>query len=75
MTQLGMGVAALNHESKFQSAYEQGMKKTEYWQHTFDDCINLVARLPALAARIFRNVYNPGAPLPSIDKDLDLVGK
>ncbi|KAF5365614.1 hypothetical protein D9758_003214 [Tetrapyrgos nigripes] len=74
MTQLGMGVAALNHGSAFQAAYEQGMKKTEYWQHTFDDCINLVARLPALAARIFRNVYNPGAPLPSIDKNLDLVG-
>ncbi|KAH6918655.1 citrate synthase [Coprinopsis sp. MPI-PUGE-AT-0042] len=74
MTQLGMGVAALNHDSAFQSAYEKGMKKTEYWEPTLDDCINLIARLPALAARIYRNVYKPGTELPAISKDLDLVG-
>jgi len=75
MTQLGMGVAALNHGSSFQVAYEKGMKKPEYWTHTLEDCINLIAQLPALAARIYRNVYKPGSPLPTINKDLDLVGK
>jgi len=74
MTQLGMGVAALNKESKFAAAYESGIKKTEYWTHTLEDCINLIARLPALAARIYRNVYNPGQPIAPINKDLDLVG-
>ena len=75
MTQLGVGVAALNHDSSFQAAYEKGMKKPEYWTHTLEDCINLIAQLPALAARIYRNVYKPGSPLPTINKDLDLVGK
>jgi citrate synthase len=74
MTQLGIGVAALNHDSSFQAAYEKGMKKSEYWTYTLDDSINLVARLPALAARIYRNVYKPGTPLPEIDPELDLVG-
>lgn len=74
MTQLGMGVAALNHDSSFQAAYEKGMKKQEYWTHTLEDCINLIARLPALAARIYRNVYKPDAQLAPIDKNLDLVG-
>lgn len=74
MTQLGIGVAALNHDSSFQSAYEKGIKKSEYWTHTYEDCINLLARLPALAARIYRNVYHPGKEIPAIDKDLDLVG-
>ncbi|KAH9926219.1 citrate synthase [Fomitopsis serialis] len=74
MTQLGMGVAALNKESKFAVAYEQGIKKTEYWTYTLEDSMNLLARLPALAARIFRNVYNPGKPIPGVSKDLDLVG-
>jgi len=74
MTQLGIGVAALNHDSSFQAAYEKGMKKSEYWTHTLDDSLNLVARLPALAARIYRNVYKPGAALPEINPDLDLVG-
>ncbi len=75
MTQLGMGVAALNHESKFQAAYEQGIKKSEYWTYALEDSINLLARLPALAARIYRNIYNPGKPIPKINKDLDLVGE
>ncbi|THH33879.1 hypothetical protein EUX98_g239 [Antrodiella citrinella] len=74
MTQLGMGVAALNHDSKFAAAYEEGIKKSEYWTHTLDDCINLIARLPALAARIYRNVYKPGQEIPAINKDIDLVG-
>jgi citrate synthase len=74
MTQLSIGVAALNHGSAFQTAYEEGIKKSEYWVTTLDDCINLIARLPALAARIYRNVYRPGSPLPALDKNLDLVG-
>lgn len=75
MTQLGVGVAALNHDSQFQAAYERGMKKSEYWTHTLEDCLTLIARLPALAARIYRNVYKPGNELPVLDKDLDLVGE
>lgn len=75
MTQLGIGVAALNHDSVFQAAYEKGIKKSEYWQPTLDDCIDLIAKLPALAARIYRNVYHPNNDLPAINKDLDLVGK
>ena len=75
MTQLGIGVAALNQDSAFQAAYEKGMPKSQYWEHTLDDCINLVARLPAIAARIYRNVYNPGVTMPDIDKNLDLVGE
>ncbi|KAJ7632548.1 citrate synthase-like protein [Roridomyces roridus] len=67
-------VAALNHESLFQAAYEKGIKKSEYWTYTLDDCINLIARLPALAARIYRNVYKPGTALPPLNKDLDLIG-
>jgi len=74
MTQLAMGVAALNHDSSFAAAYEKGIKKTDYWQPVLDDSLDLVAKLPALAARIYRNVYHPGTKLPSIDKNLDLVG-
>ncbi|KAG8969653.1 hypothetical protein FRC03_001525 [Tulasnella sp. 419] len=74
MTQLGMGVAALNQESKFAAAYEKGVKKTEYWTYALEDSLNLIAKLPALAARIYRNTYYPGRPLAELDKDADLVG-
>jgi hypothetical protein len=75
MTQLGIGVAALNQESSFQAAYEKGIKKSEYWEYTLDDSLKLIARLPVIAARIYRNVYRQGSDIPAIDKDLDLVGK
>jgi citrate synthase len=75
MTQLGIGVAALNHSSAFQAAYENGMKKSEYWTHALDDCIDLIAKLPVIAARIYRNVYHPDNQLPAINRDLDLVGE
>jgi citrate synthase len=74
MTQLGMGVAALNHDSVFQKAYERGVKKTEYWAHAFEDALTLIARLPALSARIYNNIYRDGAPTPAVDTSLDLVG-
>lgn len=75
MTQLGMGVAALNHDSKFQAAYERGIKKNEYWTYTLEDCLDLIAKLPALAARIYRNVYHPVKAIVPVNKRLDLVGK
>ncbi|KAL4068050.1 citrate synthase-like protein [Scleroderma citrinum] len=74
MSQLSMGVAALNHDSVFQAAYERGINKTDYWTYTLEDCINLVAKMPTLAARIYRNIYHPDRSTVPIDKDLDLVG-
>ncbi|KAH7889276.1 citrate synthase-like protein [Phlebopus sp. FC_14] len=74
MTQLGMGVAALNHDSAFQAAYERGIKKSEYWSYVLEDCLDLIAKLPALAARIYRNIYHPEKSIAPIDKNLDLVG-
>lgn len=75
MTQLGMGVAALNHDSKFVVAYDKGAKKTEYWTYVLEDSLNLIAKLPALAARIYRNTHHPHTSLPLIDKNQDLVGR
>jgi citrate synthase len=69
-----MGVAALNHDSAFAAAYEKGVKKADYWTYTYEDSINLLAKLPALAARIYRNIYKAGEELPDVQKDLDLVG-
>lgn len=74
MTQLGMAVAALNHESKFAAAYEKGVKKTEYWTYALEDSLSLIAKLPALAARIYRNAYYPGKDIAPIKADQDLVG-
>jgi citrate synthase len=75
MTQFGIAVASLNRRSVFRGAYEKGIRKQDYWTYTLDDCLSLIGRLPALAARIYRNTYHPEKALPSIDRGLDLVGK
>lgn len=75
MTQFAMGVAALNQYSAFSAAYEKGIKKSEYWTYALTDALDLIAKLPAVAARIFSNVYQDGKPLPSLDKKLDLIGE
>lgn len=54
MTQLSVAVGALNTESKFAKAYEKGLPKADYWEPTFDDSISLLAKIPRVAALVFR---------------------
>jgi citrate synthase len=82
MTQFGIAVASLNTSSQFAAAYERGIKKTEYWTHTLEDSIDLIAKLPSIAARIYYNVRHPGkagssdaASSLAVNPKLDLVGK
>lgn len=74
MTQFAAATAALNHDSAFSAAYTKGIKKAEYWSPTFDDSIDLIAKLPAVAARIYYNVHGKGDGKQAIDPNLDLIG-
>merc|ERR1719215_1032213 len=49
------------------------MKKADYWLLTLEDSLNLVAQIPILAARIFRNIWFDGKHIP-IDESLDWAG-
>lgn len=74
MTQLAMGLLALQPGSAFGQAYRSGnLKKSDYWQSTLEDSLTLVAQIPVLAARIFRNVYFNGQHIPS-DHSMDWAG-
>jgi citrate synthase len=67
---LFVAVTALEHESTFSQAYAKGLDKKKYWEYTFEDSMSLIAKLPAIAARIYRNIYKDGI-LPAIAKDKD----
>ena len=45
MTQLSMGVMACQTESKFQAAYNAGVHKSEYWETTLEDSLDLIAKV------------------------------
>jgi citrate synthase len=60
MTQFSIGVMALQNESVFAKAYSEGVNKKEYWDFTYEDAMNLIARLPRIAAYIYRRKYKNG---------------
>jgi citrate synthase len=57
MTMFVVGVMALQTESNFAKEYSKGMNKKDYWEHTFDDAMDLIARLPRIAAYVYRRKY------------------
>ncbi|MCB9046426.1 MAG: citrate (Si)-synthase, eukaryotic [Chitinophagales bacterium] len=70
MTLFCMGVMALQTESKFAKAYKDGISKKEHWDYIYEDTITLIARLPQLAAYIYRRKYHDGHGIEP-DSDLD----
>ncbi|XP_067931312.1 probable citrate synthase 2, mitochondrial [Watersipora subatra] len=70
MAQLSAAVNLLSSESLFSKAYADGVKKTEYWQYAYEDSMNLIAKLPTIAAIIYRNLYRDGK-VAAIEGNLD----
>jgi len=60
MTQFVVAIMSLQTESHFAKRYAKGMSKAEYWDAVFDDSMDLIARLPRIAAYIYRRKYKFG---------------
>ncbi|GLV48654.1 knockdown [Carabus blaptoides fortunei] len=71
MSQLSCAVTALNHDSKFAKAYESGVHKSKYWEYVYEDSMDLIAKLPVVAATIYRNTYRDGSGIGAIDTSKD----
>lgn len=70
MAQFSIAVTALESESKFAKAYASGVNKTEYWNYSFEDCLDLLGKLPMIASKIYRNIFKDGK-IGSIDLNKD----
>ena len=57
MTMFVTGVMALQTESNFAKEYAKGINKKDYWNATYDDAMDLIARLPRIAAYVYRRKY------------------
>ncbi len=60
MTEFVIAIMALQTESNFAKKYSEGMNKKDYWDAMFDDVMDLIARLPRVAAYIYRRKYKNG---------------
>ncbi|MDZ4667447.1 MAG: citrate (Si)-synthase, eukaryotic [bacterium] len=70
MTQFSIGIMAMQTDSVFAKAYREGINKKDYWDPTYEDVCNLLARLPYVAAYIYRRTYKDNvhiAPKPELD--------
>jgi citrate synthase len=57
MTMFVTAIMALQTESNFAKRYAEGINKKDYWDPVFDDAMDLIARLPRVAAYIYRRKY------------------
>jgi len=57
MTMFVTGIMALQTESNFAKEYASGLNKKDYWNPVYDDAMDLIARLPRIAAYVYRRKY------------------
>ncbi len=70
MTMFSMAILAMQNESDFLRLYDAGMMKTDYWEPYLEDSLNLIARLPTIAAYIYNLKYRSSShtyPNPDLD--------
>jgi citrate synthase len=71
MTQFSAGILAMQTDSVFAERYRRGMGKNDYWEAMLDDAMLLLARLPVLAAYVYRRSFKQGRHLPAADRSAD----
>ena len=73
MTMFSAAILAMQRESVFVREYNAGISKMDYWDSTYEDALNMLARLPQIGAYIFRMKYR-GDTIISPDPNQDMGG-
>jgi citrate synthase len=73
MTMFSAAILAMQCESEFVKKYNEGMKKDQYWEPMFEDSTTLLAKLPSVAAMIYRLKYKDDKQIAA-DPKLDFGG-
>lgn len=71
MTQFSAGVLMCQPRSHFMKAYHSGVHKSKYWESTFEDCLDLNAKVSRIAAIIYANKYGDNTKIAARDGALD----
>jgi len=73
MTMFSAAILAMQRESEFVKAYNAGVSKYDLWLPMHLDAMNIFAKLPTIAAYIYRMKYRWDTPI-EMNLDLDLGG-
>jgi len=71
MTIFSTAILAMHRESFFARKYDAGLHRYDYWDPTYEDAMNLLAKLPEIAACIYHKSYREGKREYS-DPNLDM---
>lgn len=66
MVMLNTAILLMENESFFKKRYEEGMDRKRLWEPLLYDSLNIIARVPVIAAFIYRRKFNKG---PKIEAD------
>jgi len=70
MTQFSTGILSLQKDSVFSKRYREGISKYDLWDPMYEDVMNLLAKLPSIAAYIYRRSYKKNDQIKA-DQSLD----
>lgn len=70
MVMFSTAILSMEKESEFRKAYDKGISKDKMWEPMLDDCLNIISRVPQIAAFIYRKKFNKGDMI-SPDNKLD----
>jgi len=65
MCMFNTGILVMERESIFHRHYDEGISKEHYWEGTLEDALTIIARVPTLAAGIYRLRFGKGHRIPS----------
>ncbi len=73
MVMFSTAILSMQKESKFNAFYQEGFNKMTAWEYMYEDATDLLAKLPAIAAYIYRMKYKGDTHITP-DYNLDIGG-
>ncbi len=73
MALFSLAVISMQKESKFAKHYREGFDKMRAWEFMLEDATDILAKLPGIAAYIYRMKYKNGEHFAD-DNNLDMAG-
>ncbi len=73
MTMFSAAILSMQRESKFAKFYAEGFNKMTAWEPMYEDATDIIAKLPMIAAYIYRMKYRGDTPIAP-DPNLDMGG-
>ncbi len=73
MTIFSSAILSMHRETYFDRKYQAGISKMDYWDPTYEDALNLLAKIPEVASYIYTKLYREGKRIQQ-NPNLDMGG-